>query len=268
MQIKSVLELSWLTTQQIVVTSDKEGSEIKVFGSGFFFQYRDRLFLVTADHVSHRDDFDAGMRLGIDNYVWVLNNKNSKKELATLLTPVGGFFSFDRSDITDTLSLLIPEMKDISFAILPNLFEYPFLTHELRAGEQIIVPAGEKKVVINFQCATEIKDTDYCLVEGCVHCEIKGMRFIRCNAIHQDMTLKGTDNDGYYVLKHSCPVVYKDWAGLSGAPVFNNNGRLIGMVIRVDESQDTITVVPMKKITELMDYAIQYEDSQIDTTKQ
>ena len=38
------------------------------------------------------------------------------------------------------------------------------------------------------------------------------------------------------------------------------------MAIQVDDKQDTITVVPMKKITELMDYAIQYEDSQINAT--
>lgn len=268
MQIKSVYEFAWLTTQQIVVTSDKEGRTIKGFGSGFFFQYRDRLFLVTADHVSHPDDFEAGIRLGKDDYVWVFNNKNSTTELATLLTPVGGLFSFDRSDITDELSLFIPDMKDISFAILPNSFKYPFLTHELRVEEQIIVPAGEEKVIISSQCATELKDADYCLIEGCVQWVIKGASLFRRNAIHQDMTLEDTDGEGYYVLKHSGPVEYKDWAGLSGGPVFNDKYGLVGMAIQVNEEQDTITVVPMKKITELMDYAIQYEDSQINATKQ
>lgn len=69
-------------------------------------------------------------------------------------------------------------------------------------------------------------------------------------------------------MKHSGPVEYKDWAGFSGGPVFNDNYGLVGMAIQVNEEQDTITVVPMKKITELMDYAIQYEDSQINATKQ
>ena len=48
---------------------------------------------------------------------------------------------------------------------------------------------------------------------------------------------------------------------LSGGPVFNNAYQLIGMAIRVNENDDTIKVMPMKKITELMDYAIKYEDS-------
>lgn len=264
MHIKSVYEFAWLTTQQIVVTSDKDGHQIKGFGSGFFFQYRDYLFLVTADHVSHPDDFDVGMRMGKDDFVWVFNNKNSTKELATLITPIGGIFSFDKCDITDKLSFIIPDMKDISFAILPNSFKYPFLTHELRAEEQIIVPAGEEKIIISSKCVTELRDTDYCLIEGCVQWDIKGARFFRCNAIHQDLSLEGTDSNGYYVLKHSGPVVYKDWAGLSGGPVFNDKGRLVGMAIEVNDKKDTVTVVPMKKITELMDYAINYEERQID----
>lgn len=57
-EIKSVYEFAWLTTQQIVVTSDKNGSNIKGLGNGFFFQYRDKLFFVTADHVIHPDDFE------------------------------------------------------------------------------------------------------------------------------------------------------------------------------------------------------------------
>lgn len=55
----------------------------------------------------------------------------------------------------------------------------------------------------------------------------------------------------------------------AAVPGLNSNiSGLVGMAIQVNEKQDTITVVPMKKITELMDYAIQYEDSQINATKQ
>ena len=262
MEIKTVYEYAWLTTQQLVVTEDKEGKNIKGFGSGFFFQYRDKLFLITADHVSHPDDFHVGLRLGKDDYVWVFNNKNSNTELATLLTPIGGIYSFDQLDINDKLSFVIPDMKDISFAILPNTFKYPFLTHELRVDEQIIVPAGEEKLIINSECATELTSSDYCLVEGCVLWDIiDGVKFFRCNAIHQDLTLERIDNEGYYILKHSEPVQYDKWAGLSGGPVFSNQGRLIGMIIEVNEKNDTVRVVPVKVITTLMDCAIQYESS-------
>ena len=261
MEIKSVYEFAWLTTQQIVVTEDEKGKIIKGFGSGFFFLYRNKLFFVTADHVSHPDDFDKGIRLGKDDFVWVFNNKNSTTELATMLTPIGGIYSFDQFDINDELSFEIPDMKDISFAILPNSFKYPFLTHELRVEEQLIVPAGKEKLVIKSECATELTSTDYCLVEGCVLWEIiDGIKFFRCNAIHQDLTLIGIDDEGYYILKHSEHIEYNKWAGLSGGPVFSDQGRLIGMIIEVNEKDDTIRVIPIKKITELMDCAIKYEE--------
>lgn len=260
-KINSVYEFAWLTTQQIVVTSDKKGLNIKGYGSGFFFQYKDRLFFVTADHVSHPDDFEQGIRLGKDDFVWVFNNQNSTTELATMLTPIGGLFSFDRSDLLDELSIEIPDMEDVSFAILPNSFKYPFLTHELRVEENVIVPAGEEKIIVQSACATELKESDYCLVEGCVQWnDSDGVRLFRCNAIHQDLTLKQIDDEGNYIMKYIAPIVYKDWAGLSGGPVFTDSGRLIGMITDVNENDDTILVVPMKKITRLMDYAIKYEE--------
>jgi hypothetical protein len=54
--------------------------------------------------------------------------------------------------------------------------------------------------------------------------------------------------------------VYKDWAGLSGGPVYNDKCQLIGMAISVSETKDLVRVVPMKKITNLMDMAIRYEE--------
>ena len=107
-----------------------------------------------------------------------------------------------------------------------------------------------------------MKESDYCLIEGCVKWNIvDGIRLERSNAIHIDLKFKEFDDEGCYVLSYPDKVVYQHWAGLSGGPVFNNTCQLIGMVVRVNENDDTIRVMPMKKITELMDYAIKYEDS-------
>lgn len=259
-QIKSVFEFAWLTTQQIAVTSDKEGTNIKGFGSGFFLQYKERLFFVTADHVAHPDDFEVGIRLGKDDYVWVFNNKNSTTELATMLTPIGGIYYFDKMDFNDELSFEILDMKDIAFAILPNSFKAPFLTHELKCDDEVIVAPGREKVIVKSECIAELSKEDYCLMEGCVHWDIKGVRFERCNAIYCDLRLNDVDSEGYYLLEPTIPVVYKDWAGLSGGPVYNDKCQLIGMAISVSEVKDIVRVVPMEKITNLMDMAIRYEE--------
>lgn len=261
MEIASVYELAWLTTQQIVVTEDKEGKQVIGFGSGFFLQYKDFLFFVTADHVYHAQDYVEGIRLGKDTFVWVFNNKNSTTELATMLTPIGGLYSFDQYDINDELSFTIPDMKDISFAIILDHFKQPFLTHDLRDyNDDIIVPAGEEKLIINSECATELSPKDYCLVEGCVLWDIRnGIILCRCNAIHQDLLFDKIDNEGYYILKSPEPIEYSKWAGLSGSPVFTDQYRFIGMLIEVNENDDTVRIVPVKKITSLMDQAIIYE---------
>lgn len=253
--IKTVYELAWLTTQQVVVTTDKEGNNIKSFGSGFFFQYEDTLFFVTADHVLHSDDFEEGLRLGTDDYLWVLNNINSTTELSTMLTPIFGLFTFDMMNFNDELSLEIPDMKDIALAILPNtFFNSKFLTHDLKVEDEVIVDAGVEKKIID--CSEMLKKGDLCLIEGCVKWKKKGVILSRANAIYQNLKFKGYDNKGYYILKYERSVKYEDWAGLSGGPVFNDKAKLIGMAIEVNVVEDTICVIPIEKIMKLMNYAI------------
>ncbi len=253
-------EFAWLTTQQVVVTSDNKANNIKAFGSGFFLQYKNNLFFVTADHVSHSDDFEKGIRLEKDDYLWVFNNINSK--LSTILTPIGGLFSFDQMNTEDELSFDIPDMKDISFAMHPNSFKYPFLTHELKNNKGVIVEAGKAKIFICSECVAELSDTDYCLIEGCVKYDIKnGITLYKENVIHQGLKLERINEDGYYILKYPNPVIYEEWEGLSGGPVFNQKAQLIGMIIEVNKNDDTVKVIPINKITELMDFAIKYEMS-------
>ena len=207
-------------------------------------------------------DFDEGIRIGKDNFVWVFNNKNSSTELSTILTPIGGLYSFDQFDVNDELSFEIPDIKDITFAMLPNNFQFPFLSHELCINEQVVVPAGMEKLIIKSECATELATSDYCLVEGCVMWDIiDGVRLSWGNAIHTDLTLVKIDSEGDYILKYPGQIDEKKWKGLSGSPVFSDKCRLVGMIIRVSPNDSTVRVVPMKKITNLMDYAIKYEQS-------
>lgn len=260
--MQSVYEYAWLATQQVVVSSDKDGSRIKGFGSGFFLQYKKRLFFVTADHVAHIDDFQEGIRLGKDDYVWIFNNINNKEELSTILTPIGGLYYFDMSNLNDSLSFEIPDMKDITFKILSNSFHYPFLANELKIENKVIVESGREKIIINSDSVAEMTNNDYCIIEGCVKFNIvNGIKIERFNTIYQDLKFDSIDIDGNYILKYPYHVIYENWAGLSGGPIFNDRYQLIGMVIRVNEYNDTIVVMPIKEILRYMDYAIAYENN-------
>ncbi len=44
--MNSVFEFAWLATQQVLVSSDASAADIKGYGSGFFLQYRNKLFLL------------------------------------------------------------------------------------------------------------------------------------------------------------------------------------------------------------------------------
>ena len=90
---------------------------------------------------------------------------------------------------------------------------------------------------------------------------VNGVKIERFNVIHQDLKFDSIDSDGNYIFKYPDPVIYENWAGLSGGPIFNDRYQLIGMVIRVNEYNDTIVVMPIKEILRYMDYAIAYENN-------
>lgn len=58
----------------------------------------------------------------------------------------------------------------------------------------MIVQPGREKVIANSECIAELSMEGYCLIEGCVHWSIKGMKFERCNAIYCDLRLDTTDS--------------------------------------------------------------------------
>ena len=89
---KTVFEFAWRVTQQLVVYEHDESdlSKIKGWGSGFFLEYRKILFLVTADHCIHYDDYKEG-RLGTDDRVFVANNIVDKKAFNSKI--IQGFIS-------------------------------------------------------------------------------------------------------------------------------------------------------------------------------
>ena len=256
---KTVFEFSWRITQQLIIfdQDEKDMSKIKGWGSGFFLGYKDRLFLVTADHCVHYDDYKEG-RLGRDDKVCVVNNIYDKKQWRSTLTPFGGFFYFDKYDIRD---MGFPDLQDFAFAMHENKFEAPFLTRELKAGDTVFCEDAKEKFILKSEAVVDFNKDRYYVCTGTVMNEIKNGMFNACaNALHCDLRFREYDSDGNAVLDYSGSVKYKEWAGLSGGPVMDDQCHVAGMLIRVSEPANTITAVPMKKIMRLMDAAIQFEE--------
>lgn len=63
------------TNYQLVIHKEKTFDNFPIaYGSGFFINYKNNLFFITADHNIHYEDHQRNERLGTDNYVGILNN--------------------------------------------------------------------------------------------------------------------------------------------------------------------------------------------------
>ncbi len=256
---KSVFEFSWRIVQQLLIFDQDETdmSKIKGWGSGFFLCYKDRLFLITADHCIHYDDYQEG-RLGRDDRVCVVNNIYDKIQWRSTLTPFGGFYFFDQYNLKEPV---IPDLQDFAFAIHENRFEAPFLTRELKAGGTVLCEDAKEKFILKFDSITDFDKDRYYVCTGTVQNKIVNGMFNGCaNVIHRDLRFRNYDTDGNAVLYYHEYVKHEDWAGLSGGPVMDDQCHVAGMLIRVSEAANTVIAVPMKKILRFMDAAIEFEE--------
>lgn len=255
---KTVFEFAWRVTQQLVVYEHDESdlSKIKGWGSGFFLEYRKILFLVTADHCIHYDDYKEG-RLGTDDRVFVANNIVDRKAFGSMLTPFGSFFFFEKMDPAYPT---IPDLQDFAFSMRENSFQAPFLTVELVGVDGVICEAGKEKFIMKEDSVVDFNSEKYYVSVGtCLNRIKNGMINERNGAIHCDLRFREYDRDGNAVLEYPYGVKEDHWTGLSGGPIIDNECHLAGVLIRVSEVANTIIAVPIKKVIRFMDFAIRYE---------
>lgn len=255
---KSAFEFSWRITQQLVIFDQDETdmSKIKGWGSGFFLDYKNRLFLVTAGHCIHLDDYQEGW-LGRSDKICVVNNIYDKQQWQSTLTPFGGFYYFEKYDLRDAE---FPDLQDFAFAMHENKFEAPFLTRELKWDNEVLCEGSKEKFILKSDAVADFDQDRYYLCTGTVQNKIVNGMFNACvNAIYYNMRLREFDSDGNALLDYPDYVKYDNWAGLSGVPLLDDKCHVAGLVIRVCESTNTIIAVPLRKVFKMMDYAIQFE---------
>lgn len=273
MEIKNTYQYAWLCTFQLDISpnNDRKCQDIAGWGSGFFLSHKNRFFFVTADHNLHMDDHEQGERTGKENHLFIINNDKEKGEFTHLLTPLGNFNYFEHYDFSplfqsdvnpddiDPEVLAIPDLVDVAFCEVSDHIERPYLTHELRVGEEILVPSGEQKLIIPSTNIAEPEEGSFYLVESTVENKIKGLNNHRRNAIHQDSQYTGI-KDGDYIFDYPDGVRLNEWLAISGAPFFDNRCRLIGMVIQANDHNNTIRVVPAHTIIKLINTVIEREE--------
>lgn len=279
----SLIEISWRATQQIAISDEGHdlSDGVDGWGSGTFLNYKGKLVFLTADHVVHYDDHaesnETGKRLDKDDDIYIITNVTDPSGQLSF-QPIGGIYSFDEyrvpeeEDLTedDIEFMSIPDMKDCAFSFISH--DIKTVTHALTDIDPNVILVEKKLPKICFhENGLNLGDpVGLCLVSGTVRNRIlevseddgmKRKELNRRNIFHVDLTYSGSKNyDGDYIFNYPQTVYQAFWAGISGAPVIDEGGRLVGVVVRAVSENNTIIVKPISEILHYISYAIDIEN--------
>lgn len=237
-------------------------------GSGFVLDYKGKLFFITADHVCHPDDYKPGVtqRSFDDKDVVILNNWIEKDERTGkdthLITPLGGFYYFTKVKFDINLGLGDSKPFDTAFCILDSTcFQRPLKSEPLYVDGGPDVPGGLDMIPVPSNSIITPQPTDRYIVFG--HTQYKfntTTKLLEWQVTHhEDMTyLK--ENGDYYVLRPNEPVKDEEWHGISGSPVFNQEGGLLGILCGGSQKYNIIFVMKIQSVLTLIDTTLKIEE--------
>ena len=271
MDIKELTELFEHIRYQIVYYPADMTSILPIgVGSGFILDYKEEQLFITADHVVNTHD--NGIRK-VDRNAFIQTNNLAKddsgKYYAVLVSLTGVVFSTHFKIDVNTGNITELPLFDGAF-VLMNEFQKNanYITNECTLnGAQVVY--GEKKKHLDSGCICEANKDDEYFVYGRVRFSFeKGANeqvVLNSHLISHDGLKYIRDDGNYYVLKYSLPVVVDDWKGLSGSPVLNHQGGLIGIACAVSDQTNEVWVKKIKCMFPLFDAEIM--TSKIDTGK-
>lgn len=238
-------------------------------GSGFMLLHKGKTIFVTADHVCHPFDHKPGVtqRVFMDKEVGLVNNFIKKDEKGVdipILTPIGEFYYFDQFQFTPDLQFKDFRPFDATFAILgEDRFQNPFLSEPLYVQNGDDVPGGLPMIHIPSETVIQPNPTDRYICYGHTNHRLAddGIHLAWDVSHHEDMVYAGENGD-YFVLTPAEPIVKHEWGGISGAPVFNQEGGLLGILCGGIPQYNIIFVMKMHKVLKLIDSTLTIEDLQ------
>jgi len=250
----TIVDALYRTHLQTVMTQkgDKWYKPIAV-GSGFFVQYKDRTFFVTSDHTVHLNDYSSqgNSRTGIEYQVNIVNNINTE-DRHNVMTPVGGFTYLDAFNIYNPDNI---ELIDVTACELKTEeLKYQFYTPSVHDPNGIV---QQQKSIVSFmpEAFSAPKEGTQCYVFGQIESEVVGDEMRRTNIIH-DITFLYKSGD--VICLNSGKVIddVQQWAGLSGSPILDSDGGLVGVLTSVGVGTDKVYGVSCTRVKMLLDTII------------
>ena len=254
-----------------VVTSPSNGdlTNPKDIGTGFLLHHKGEIFFVTVRHVvnseikgSNNQLIDDDKKLAIITNRYRFNEKGMKEgELYSL----GGFYTFEFFNLLHTTTDV--ERVEVAFSLIEKnkLKDIKIQTAGVKNYEtgEIIVDAGQDKIILDSGIKVVPSENDLYYCSGFVQAhweelatseKVLAYRYI----FHNDMKFDRIDGD-FIVLKTTEYASKHNWGGLSGSPVINQDGGLIGVLNGGKDGTHEIYVLSMDKILMLMDNVLKIE---------
>jgi hypothetical protein len=266
---KGITYVTGLTLNEVLVktsyfvqsneSGDKEFQDRPAaYGTGFMVLYKGQTFFVTADHVAHVKDHELKERSGENNVVGV--HTYTRKELTAQVILLSESFYAEKYNIETGKC----ELVDVCVTPLTSKQSAtPFFTPEIELPERTI-HKGEQMLIIAEDGFVEPDKDDTYYVCGHTRPHIKNGIFIEYQKSFKS-GLKFMLKDGDHLLFNTEDVItdYEDWAGISGAPILNQEGKCAGIITSVNVDSKMVWGYTVKTITMLMDMAIRDKEKSI-----
>lgn len=234
-------------------------------GSAFLFAYRDKIFLISAEHVvSPSNEY---FKLSPDkNYVGALYTNKIIKTPDNQIAAEMVSFNIDKDDFT-TYYRWDNATKQM-FVERVDMFYYPISENSQFAGKTFLTIGQEdsngnikykglQKIVVNEQCIAEPNKEHLYAIQGIVQLSSRGNQLVGKTVLHHSMSYI-SEVDGKYFLSISKQDEFIDtlkyWSGLSGAAVYDQTtGQIIGIATKYYEDELKLEVISMKQIRAILD---------------
>lgn len=229
-------------------------------GSGFMLLHRGYTVFVTAGHVA--STFNNGVIVNdrvitLQTNTIISNPLTHVPEGCILVTlsrlTTTSVFKVD----TNTGSLSGEKPYEVAVKVINKKRKNaPFVTQEVNLlGAH--VPYGEPKMALSSNDIVVANPSDTYSVYGRVKLFFENNSNVLQSTIVFHTALRLLyETDDMYVLQYGSPVLLSEWKGLSGSPVLNQDGKLIGMACSVDPFTNTLSVMKMRRIIPLIEAEI------------
>ncbi len=267
-------EIIWRSNYQLLAINSNDNDFSNPFwGSAFFLAYKKSMWLITANHVVHNELFDLtvdgfGQEYPYKYKYFLINNKNNqiKLEELTHLLKFSFFykhnhdiFSYEDLKKAGITNLNLFEKIDVALCELKNVFPETFLTHMLKdSNGNILVKEGLTKLAIPSENFTKPTINDQYYIYGVVKNKYNDEHNIcRCNVMHCNLQYIGEEGN-LYKFNSPTTIINNEWHAVSGSAVFNQDGKVVGMAVKISLAPNSkfIMVVPSKTILRLIDHVI------------